>query len=143
MLKSKRSLVAVLGMTAIVVGLFVVTPSASASGTKCNPGCEAQAEFRSHGEHMIVHDYEKDGHSAVALMQQYIDGVWWNVNTTSGTNGHFWNSTGFNHPPVDYNLSISERRRVRYRACKGEANWTHPNGGNTFDCSAHWRYDRA
>ena len=150
MLRSKRSRVAVFGITAMVgAGLLVVAPSASASGTKCNPGCEAQVEFRSYGEHLIVHDYARDGHSAVALVQQWIvdawgDGYWVNKNGVYGRNGHFWNSMGFDGPAVDYNISIPENRPVRYRACKGESDWyDHPNGGVTFDCSANWRYDRA
>ena len=91
-----------------------------------------------------MHDYKEDGHSTVALLQMYIDGYWVNKNGLFGRNGHFWNSTGFDHPAVDYNLSIPENRPVRYRACKGEADYYyHPNGGTTFDCSANWHYDRA
>jgi hypothetical protein len=121
-------------------GLLAVVPSVSASGTKCNPGCEAQAEFRSRGEILIVHDYKRDHHSGVAILQFRVGNTW---HDAGAFNGYFWNSSGFTAPPTRYNLAFAEGREVRYRACKGDRDGTHPNGGRVFDCSRYWRYDEA
>lgn len=143
MRKKRRSVLRAFGVAIVVTGLFAAAPSASASGSKCNPGCEAQVEFRSKGEILTVHDYARDGHSAVALVQVRIDGVWFNKNGRYGVNGHFWNRSGFDAPPKVYNISIIDGREVRYRACTGEFSSSHPNSGALVECSVNWRYDRA
>jgi hypothetical protein len=129
-----------LGKAFFMGGLLTVLAASGAAGAPaalassppggiCNPGCEANVEFRSHGEVFTVHDYAKDGHSTVGLLDWYADGSWHRLDT-------LWNSKGFNASPVVRNYSIPEGVKIRYAACLGES----PTG-KIFDCSG-WHRDK-
>jgi hypothetical protein len=121
------------GVATLAIAAGVATDTAAASGTKCNPGCEASMEFRSRGEIITVHDLSRDGHSAVGELEVYVNGEWLGHNQAT-----YWNSNGFDGPAERYNESIPDGTPVRYRACKGE------RGENVFwDCSRYWRHDVA
>lgn len=136
---------AVLGASLVAGAIGTVPESATASASKCSRGCVAKVRFKSKGEKLIVHDLKADGHSAVALLQEWRDGAWRNKNGKYGKHGHFWNSKGFRAGPKVCNLSIPEGRAIRYRACIGERDNRYPVGGRVFmgTCSRHWQYDTA
>jgi hypothetical protein len=133
-----RGLFVLMAVTAVLAGgLLLVVPSAAPSGSKCNPGCEAQAEFWSRGEILVVHDYDADGYSAVAYVQYKKGGSWRDVPSPT-IDDRFWNSRGRSATVKVFNLSIKDGRRVRYLACKGER-----AALSVHDCSRNWHYDRA
>jgi hypothetical protein len=130
---TRRRSAAAVAAAAMVIATAVIAPSAQASGSKCNPGCEASVDFRSYGERFIVHDNERDGHSAVGEFQVLIGGDWLGLNQAV-----FWNSNRFVGPPEVFNLSVRDGTPVRYRACVGER-----AERTFFDCSRNWRRDEA
>ncbi len=132
-MSSRRRSIAATVAVAVVVATAVGAGSAAASGSKCNPGCEAEVEFRSTDEILTVHDQKRDGHSAVGELQVLIKGEWLGHNQAV-----FWNSNGFVGPPKVFDEEIPEWTRVRYRACTGER-----AEGEFFDCSRYWRVDIA
>jgi hypothetical protein len=143
-LNRTRDIFAVLGVTAIVAtGLFVVSPSASANGSICNPGCEAQADFRakkSKKEVLIVHDLEEDGHSGVGVIEVFDQAVgqWLGFDDAA-----YFNTRGFEQRPKRFKLRIPNGTRVRYQACVGDRDAGDTGLGEFLDCSLGWRYDVA
>jgi hypothetical protein len=102
---------------ALAVGAsLAVAPAASADSTLCNPDCSAAADFTSHGEKLVVHDYESDGFGAVAYI--------WNNGTYKG---YCLNTSGYDAPPVTCDFSFAEGSEVTYKVC----NW---DGSAAFYC---------
>ncbi|MEV7192709.1 hypothetical protein AB0N81_13050 [Streptomyces sp. NPDC093510] len=124
-----KGILATLGMTgALGAGLLLGAPSAMADGGVCNPGCEANVEFQSHGEIFTVHDYASNGVGTIGLIDIKVNGVW-------NAYDDVINAKGYNAPPVVVNYEIAEGTPVRYKACQH-------NSSGPYDCSG-WYYDKA
>jgi hypothetical protein len=126
-----------ISLIALAIGtLLAGAGMARASSTKCNPGCEARADFRSRGEILTVHDYAKNGHSAVGWLEVRHNGEWLGFNDTV-----YWNSKGFRNSARVFNLTIPDGTPIRFKACQGDRDVGQE--GTFFDCSRYWRYDGA
>lgn len=101
-----------------------------ASGGVCNPGCSANATFKSYGEIFTVHDYSADGYSTVGYLYTWNGSAW-------KLHGSAWDRNGYAGPPVTKNFSIPEGTPVAYDACLVTHDHT-----TAFHCSNYY-YDKA
>ena len=128
-----RRLAAALAAT-LALGAAMTSQAVHASGSRCNPGCEAKVTYRSGKQHLKIRDKARDGHSAVGELQARVNGEWFPFNESG-----FWNSRGSDKRPKVVDLSgVRNGLRIRYRACVGDR----PDR-RVFDCSRKWRRDRA
>jgi len=99
---------------------YAETPNAAHGG---------KATFKPDGEHLLITDLAKDGHSTIGLISIGCD--------TAACNYYYWNRDGVD-TTRDVNLDLAEGTHIGLKACIGDWSGT-PTGGIRFGtCADLW-----
>ncbi|MER7173489.1 hypothetical protein [Streptomyces mesophilus] len=130
---------ALAALSAVFLTLFVSGPASAAditayAGADWNETPKAtnggKATFKAYGEHLLVTDLEKDGHSTIGLISIGCD--------SPSCNYYYWNRDG-QGTTRDVDLSLGEGTHIGLKACIGDWKGS-ATGGIMWDkCSSTWK----